>query len=373
MPELAQAKPEEIGFDPVRLQRAYELLHQWIEADKLPAAGVSLGRQGRMLAPKLIGRQRMEKEAPPLRSDALFLVASITKPVTVTAAMLLVERGLVSLEDRVSLYVPRFAQNGKESVQIRHLMTHTSGLPDMLPENDQLRAANKPFAAFVDAICKTPLLFAPGTKVSYQSMGTAMLAEIVHQVSGVTLAEYLRREIFTPLGMNDTSLGWQPEKKERIAGVRISVDPKNAHWAWNSPYWLGFGAPWGGMITSPADFARFCTMMLNGGSLGGVRILAPSTVRAMTTNQLAAMPEVPEYDRRAKPWGLGWRLNWPAHSANFGDLLGPRTYGHWGATGTVCWLDPDSGAYCVLFTTQPQEPEGRFLARFCNTVAAAMV
>jgi CubicO group peptidase (beta-lactamase class C family) len=112
-------------------------------------------------------------------------------------------------------------------------------------------------------------------------------------------------------------------------------------------------------------------MMLQGGSLDGKRILSPASVRAMTMNQLAQMPQVPEEERRCRPWGLGWRLNWPAHSANFGDLLGPRTFGHWGATGTVCWLDPDAQTFCILLTTQPQEPEGRFLARVSNIVAAA--
>jgi CubicO group peptidase (beta-lactamase class C family) len=92
----------------------------------------------------------------------------------------------------------------------------------------------------------------------------------------------------------------------------------------------------------------------------------------MTTNQLAAMPQVPEQERRGRPWGLGWRLNWPAHSANFGDLLGPRAYGHWGATGTLVWIDPDTEAFFVLFTTQPQEPEGRLLARLSNVISSAL-
>jgi CubicO group peptidase (beta-lactamase class C family) len=205
-------------------------------------------------------------------------------------------------------------------------------------------------------------------------MGIAMLAEVVHQITGVTLAEFLRREVFQPLGMSDTSLGWQPTKKDRIAGVRLeSPEQQKTDWNWNTSYWLGFGAPWGGLITSPADFARFCQMMLNGGALGRVRLLSPATVRTMTSNQLAVMPQVPEEERRCRPWGLGWRLQWPGHSANFGDLLGPRTYGHWGATGTVCWIDPDAEAFCILFTTQPQEPDGRFLARICNIVAAAVV
>lgn len=372
-PGLAVARPEEIGFQPARLQRAYDLLEDWARTDKVPAATLCVGRKGRLVEPRFFGRQRPDRDAPPLRKDALFLVASITKPVTATAVMLLVERGELALEDRVAAYVPTFGQNGKGDVQIRHLLTHTSGLPDMTPSNERLRAAHKPLAAFIEEICGLPLLFPPGTRVSYQSTGIAMLAEIVHQVTGVAVSEFLRQEIFGPLGMLDTSLGWQPAKGERIAGVRIGRQQQQTDWHWNTPYWLGFGAPWGGLITSPADFARFCQMMLGGGALGPTRILGPATVRAMTSNQLLGMAQVPEEERRCRPWGLGWRLQWPGHSANFGDLLGPRVYGHWGATGTLCWLDPDADAFCLLFTTQPQGDDGRFLARISNIVAAALV
>jgi CubicO group peptidase (beta-lactamase class C family) len=373
MPNLPLARPEEAGLDPVRWQYACDLLQRWVNEDKLPAAALCVGRKGKLIEPRFFGRQQPELDAPPLRQDALFLIASITKPVTVTAVLMLVERGQLTLEDSVSAIVPRFKGHSKEQIQVRHLMTHTSGLPDMLADNEMMRKAHQPFAAFVDAVCKEPLLFPPGTKVSYQSMGTAMLGEIVQQITGRTLPEFLRQEAFEPLGMHDTSLGWQPAKKECIAAIRTPAELRHADWYWNSPYWLGFGAPWGGLITSPADFARFCQMMLNGGALDRVRILSPATVRAMTTNQLAALPQVPEEERRCRPWGLGWRLNWPGHSANFGDLLGPRVYGHWGATGTVCWIDPDAEAYCILFTTQPQEPEGGFLARICNVVSAAFV
>ena len=372
MPDRCVDKPEEAGFDSDHLQRAFDLLKKWTDTDKVPAAALCVGRKDQVLAPRFFGRQRPARDAPPLRRDALFLVASITKPVTVTALMLLVERGELTLEDKVAHFLPKFAANGKGEVQLRHLMTHTSGLPDQLPDNTKMRQAHKPLSAFVEEVCKLPLQFPAGTKVSYQSMGTAVLGEIVHQVSGKALPEFLRQEVFEPLGMKNTSLGWQPVKKERIAAVREPAEMAGTDWGWNSPYWLGFGAPWGGMITSPADFARFCRMMLNGGSLDKVRLLSPASVRAMTLNQLAVMPQVPEEERRCRPWGLGWRLNWPAHSANFGDLLGPRTYGHWGATGTVCWLDPDAQTFCILFTTQPQEPEGRFLARVSNIVAAAV-
>ena len=366
------ARPEEIGLDPARLGRAYELLQQWCDGDRVPAGTLCVGRRGQMVEPRFFGRRTPTRNSPALRRDALFLTASITKPVTCTAIMMLLERGRLALDDRVADYVPAFAANGKGRVQIRHLLTHTSGLPDMLPNNDALRSAHRPFSAFVEETCKLKLLFPPGTRVNYQSMGIAILAEIVHQVSGVALPQFLTTEIFTPLGMGDTSLGWQPAKRDRIAAVRVSAAQEKLDWNWNTPYWLGFGAPWGGLITSPSDFAIFCQMMLNGGAFGKTRILSQRAVHAMTSNQFEAMPLVPEEDRRCRPWGLGWRLNWPGHSANFGDLLGRSTYGHWGATGTLCWIDPETQSFMILFTTQPQEPEGRFLARISNVVAAAI-
>jgi CubicO group peptidase (beta-lactamase class C family) len=364
MPALSFARPADIGFDSGRLQIAFDLLKKWAVADQVPAAGVCIGRRGKAIEPQFAGHAK---------GDSLFLVASLSKPVTVAAAMILVERGLIALDDRVAAYVPKFAANGKKDVRIRHLMTHTSGLPDMPPDNLTLRKQQKPLSAFIDSTCRLPLLFEPGTKVNYQSMGTAMLGEVVHQVAGATLPEFLAKEIFTPLGMSETSLGWNPAKKDRIVPVRLPKEPTIHEVVWISPYWLGFGAPWGGLITTPADYARFCLLMLGGGKLGDTRILSPLTVRAMKSNQLEGMPKMAEEERRCRPWGLGWRLNWPAHSANFGDLLGPRSFGHWGATGTLAWCDPDSESFAVLLTTQPQEPDGRFLARLSNVLCAAMV
>jgi CubicO group peptidase (beta-lactamase class C family) len=373
MSALPIATPAELGLDPSRFQAVCNLLQRLVDDDHLPAAALCVGRRGRMVAPGFFGRHRPERGAPALNPDALFLVASLTKPIAVAAVMLLVERGELLLDDLVTAFVPEFAAFGKGCVQIRHLMTHTSGLPDQLPENETLRTAHKPLAAFVAGTCATPPLFPPGTRVSYQSMGTGILGEIVRRISGLAIADFLRKEFFEPLEMTDTSLGWDPTKKDRIAVIRLLPETSKTDWHWNTPYWLGFGAPWGGLITSPADYAKFCQLMLNGGLLGGLRLLSPATVRAMTTNQLAGMPRVPEEDRRCRPWGLGWRLNWPGQSTNFGDLLGPRSYGHWGSTGTICWMDPDSETFCVLFTTQPQdESGGRFLALASNAVAVAL-
>jgi CubicO group peptidase (beta-lactamase class C family) len=236
-----------------------------------------------------------------------------------------------------------------------------------------------------------------------------MLAEIVRRVTGKSISDFLRDELFRPLGLNDTALG-APEdwwagphaKAERIAHVRLEEGQADTDWNWNTRYWRSLGVPWGGLLTTPRDFGVICQMFLDAlkgegptlragkGSFGfseqptgqlassatGSRtstLISPATARVMTLNQLQFMPDVPEVERRTRPWGLGWRLNWPGHSASFGDLLGPRTFGHWGATGTLVWIDPDAESFLVLFTTQPQEPEGRYLARISNMVCAAMV
>jgi CubicO group peptidase (beta-lactamase class C family) len=184
------------------------------------------------------------------------------------------------------------------------------------------------------------------------------------------LRDFLRTELFEPLGMLDTSLGWQEGKEKRIAEVQLP--PEMAGLDWNTPYWLGLGAPWAGMITGAADLARLCLMMLGGGKLGDGRVLCEGSVRAMTCNQLESLPLLPETDRRCRPWGLGWYLNGPGQPGGFSDLLGPRAYGHWGASGVGVWIDPDTESFCVLLTNRPKEDNERMLVRVSNAVAAAV-
>ena len=369
---MNRTNPARKGWNRARLVRVFDLLDTLTRDGRLPAAAICVGGSAGVVESRVFGRMGPEPDAQAVRDDALFLVASITKPIVATAALLLIERGELLLDDPVASILPEFDRNGKRPVRLRHLLTHTSGLPDMLPNNLALRASHAPLSRFIEAIHALPLAFPPGTAVRYQSMGFAILSAVVERVTHVPIAEFLQREVFEPLGMTDTSLGWNPEKRQRIAAIRIEAEQAGTDWHWNSPYWLGFGAPWGGLITSATDLALFCRMMLGNGDLEGIGVLSPATVRAATSNQLAAMPLLPEVDRTTRPWGLGWRLNWPGSSANFGDLLGPRAFGHWGSTGTLLWIDPDADAFLVLLTTQPGGDDGRDLGRISNAVAAAL-
>lgn len=369
----------ELRMDSERWNRVCRLATEMCDRDEVPAVGLCAGRGDHSTGAHMFGRLRLEDDSP-LRPDGIFLIASITKPVVAMAAMLLVERGQLTLGDRVEAHIPEFASPQKHGVTIRHLLTHTSGLPDMLPNNRQLRAAHAPLETFVEDTCGVTMSFAPGRGVQYQSMGFAVLGEIIKRAAGVTCAEFVRQELFEPIGMTDTRLGAPDDWFEgdlpvtnRIAEIRVPEDQVDADWNWNDRYWRGLGAPWGGLLSTPADLGKFARMMLGGGHFNGRQILSRATVEAATRNQLEFLKDVPEVDRRCRPWGLGWRLNWPAHSANFGDLTGPATFGHWGATGTVLWIDPVRNTWAVILTTQPQEPDGKFIARLSNAVAAAFL
>ncbi|MFP6762514.1 MAG: serine hydrolase domain-containing protein [Planctomycetaceae bacterium] len=376
MTDFNFVSPAEAGLCEDRWHAACAQLKAWCDDGTLPSAALVAGRKDAVVAPVLSGWQDLNQTVP-VRENTCFLVASITKPIVATAALLLLERGQLMLSDRVIDYLPEFGRHEKKEVRIRNLLTHTSGLPDMLPDNIALREAGSPLSAFVDGTCECELDFVPGTGCQYQSMGIAVLGEIIQRVSGVSCAQFVRREIFEPLGMLDSWLGlpdaWfddQPRQAERVAEIRIPTEQEGKSWSWNERYWLQLGAPWGGLVTTAADLAEFCRMMLGRSQ---VDVISPATIQAATRNQLDVMPHVPEIARRTKPWGLGWRLNWPAHSANFGDFPGERTYGHWGATGTVTWIDPDLEAFMVLLTTRPQEPHGTWLAKLSNMVATAFV
>ena len=372
---LAFATPRELGFCPERISRVDALVRHWTTKPDAPwpAASLAVGRRGRLLEPICHGRRGPEPDAEPVRPDDLFLIASLTKPITYLGGMLMVERGLLGLSEPVIERLPEFAPHGKAATLVQHLFTHTSGLPDMLPNNRELRRQQAPLDAFLRHVCEdTAPLFPPGSGFQYQSMGTLVAAELTQRASGLALPELLRRELFAPLGLNATGLGAAGLDERRIVRVRTPPDQEPS-WDWNSPYWRQLGAPWGGMFSTPGEYAALCQLMLNGGRWRQNQIVAPATIRMMMTNRLDDLPNVPEAQRRTKAWGLGWQMNHPTGVDCLCDLLGPDAFGHIGATGTIVWCDPRSGTYCVLFTSAPRDEAPGRLVTVANAVAAALV
>jgi CubicO group peptidase (beta-lactamase class C family) len=365
--QLQVAEPASVDVSAARLSYAARLLETETTAGRVLAASILVARGERIVLHKGFGRIGLSSQSPAARPDTVYLLASITKPVAACALMLLVERGAVSIDDPVSHYLPEFKGDDRKDTRVRDLLSHTSGLPDMLPENTQLRRAHAPLSEFVQRAMTTPLLFKPRTDFSYQSMGVLLAGEIVERITGKRLRDFLKQEIFQPLGMRSSALGlggfkipetaWCQESLSGSAADRESFGP-------NSPYWRDMGHPWGGMHSTTTDLAILLQTFLNGGSYTGTRVFSPATVAAMTRDQNTSI---------AKPWGLGWGLSTSPVWCYFGDLVSPRTFGHSGATGTVAWADPDRRLLCVILTTRPSgDDNGRLLRTVSNAVAASI-
>ncbi len=375
MGHLKYAKPKEIGIDGERLETAYRLLRKWTTGPQAPVPGgaILVGRHGRVIPPRFFGRQGPEPNAEPIREDGLFLLASISKPITYLAGMQQVERGQLNLSDQVARYIPDFAAHHKEETLVEHLFTHTSGMPDMLPNNAELRKQHAPLKTFIAGAIASPPVFAPGTDRKYQSMGTLVTAELVQKIAGRPIREVLRRELFEPLELEDIALGSRGLDRKRLVRVEVPEYQIGSDFGWNSRYWQEFGAPWGGAFASPEDLAVICQLMLGDGEVRGTRILAPATVRSMTENRLATMPGISPQLAASRPWGLGWKLNHRGTSASWGDSLGPTVFGHTGATGTMCWMDRDRDAFCILLTSGIRSRAPWRLVHLSNAVSAAIM
>lgn len=270
---------------------------------------------------------------PGTKIETAFLLASITKPMTAAAVMVLADRGDLRLEDRVDRFIPEFRDGDRALVTVKHLLTHTSGLPDMLPENEELRRRHAPLADFVALTCRTPLLFKPGTRVKYQSMGYLLAAEIAERITRKPFREFIKEVVFDPLGMNSSSLGLGGRTISETARCEVSG---NDDWNWNSPYWRDLGAPWGGAHAPAKDVAKFLGYFLKPDG----RVVKRETAAQMVMNQNDGLNE---------PWEIGFSVK----PASFGRGCSGATFGHYGSTGTLAWADPQKDMVFVLLTTRP--------------------
>lgn len=319
---LALCVREALAADADGTDAAIRLIQSKVDAKELSGAVLHLRR----------GRQVTERAFGSAKPESVFYLASISKPMTATAVMILADRGKLSLEDKVQKYLPEFTGGERDKVLVRHLLSHTSGLPDMLPENEALRTRHAPLKEYVAIACQTPLLFSPGTRTSYQSSGILLAAEIAERVSGRPLVEFMRTELFAPLGMKASSLGLGGRKLEDTMQLQRDAP---TDWAQNSPYWRNLCAPWGDVHATAADVGRFVDYFVK----PEPAILKPATAAMMITDQNKGV---------SRPWGIGWSLG-----SGFGKNASARAYGHSGSSGTLTWCDPEKDFRCVLLTTLP--------------------
>jgi CubicO group peptidase (beta-lactamase class C family) len=304
--------------------------------------------EGQVAAAVLHVSQRETSFTRPLgkapTEDAMFLLGSISKPISMTALMTLFDRAEFKLDDPLEKFIPRFTGDGRDRVTIQHLLTHVSGLPDQLPENDTLRKGHAPLSEFVQRAIRTPLHFRPGKRYQYSSMGILLAAHVAELISRMDIATLVDRAVLQPLQMKHSAQGLGrftmadmiPVQTEHAAPEAGGGDPRAADWDWNSPYWRTLGAPWGGTHASAPDVGRFLAEFL----FEQGAAVQPSTARMMVRN----------HNRTGvAPRGLGWNVGSSAGSEGCSDM----TFGHTGSTGTLAWADPATHTICVILTSLP--------------------
>ncbi len=302
-------------------------------------------------------RSRAFGEAP--SEDAIFLIASISKPMTATGLMLLADRGELKLSDPAQKFIPEFSEGDRSKITIKHLLTHTSGLPDQLPENQELRERNAPIEDFIERAIRTPLLFEPGARYQYQSMGILLASEVAQRITGERFPDFLRREVFAPLGMTRTAMGLGSFTLDEVERCQVEFaapesgagDPAAAGWDWNSPFWRSFGAPWGGAHSTAPDVNRFLQSFLHPDG----KVLNEETARSMIAELTPGME---------KSRGLGFALG------EGGKNSSARAFGHGGSTGTLSWADPEADRSFVLLTSLPSRKSRDLVLRPASDLAS---
>ncbi len=297
-------------------------------------------------------------------ADDIFLLASISKPISAAALMTLFDQGRFRLDDKVTKFIPEFTGGDRDQITIEQLLTHVSGLPDQLPQNEALRKSHAPLSEFLAKTIRTPLLFAPGLQYKYSSMGILLASEIAHRISGTEFSKLVDKSVFQPLGMQHSALGlgrFQLDETmrcqmESAAPEAGGGNPTAKDWDWNSPYWRQLGSPWGGVHASAPDVARFFTEFLHAEG----KVVKPETARLMTRNHNR---------ENLTPRGLGFALGAKSSSSHCSE----KTFAHSGATGTLAWADPATDTVCVILTTLPEQAVKPHPARLASDKVAESV
>jgi uncharacterized protein YbbC (DUF1343 family)/CubicO group peptidase (beta-lactamase class C family) len=372
------ASPGDRGarLDVNRLNPIRQLVADAIAARQIPGAVVVVGSRDRVVFREAFGHRALVPEPEPMTADTIFDMASLTKVMATTPAiMLLVEQGRLGLDDSVARHLPELDRYGKGRISVRHLLTHTSGLRAGLDLSLPFAGRDGALQLAADEVLEDT----PGSRFIYSDINFVLLGEIVARASGESLDRFAAARLFEPLAMRHTLFLPPAEMHDRIAPTE-RCDPLAAACPGDSRSILrgvvhdptarrmGGVAGSAGLFSTADDAARFCRMILNGGVLDGTRVLGTLSVRLMTHPALPdTMPNVR---------GLGWDVDSVFASVR-GDLLPVGSFGHTGWTGTSLWIDPATATFVVLLSNRGH-PDGsgdvrELRERIANVVGAAVV
>ena len=388
-PPLPRAEPEAVGLSSARLARIIPALNAEIERGLLPGAVIAVARHGRLVFHEAVGHLGPDRRAP-MPLDALFAIASMTKPVTGVAGLLLWEEGRLGLADPIERFLPQLGDRrvavlneralagqgpietvpAERSITMLDLMRHTSGLTyggrgttavhRLYPDSSNVAGATLDAAAFLERLAAAPLLFQPGTVWDY-GLSIDVIGLIVEAVSGQSLGAFLEQRLFRPLGMADTGFQVPAEKVARLARP-LPRDPDTgaAQSVPDRARPLRFECGGGGLASTALDYLRFAQMLLDGGVLGETRILGRKTVEAMRTNRMT--PDIENHIAALDPNSEGYDFGLTvAVRARAGTLMGSLGEFYWnGAYGTLWWADPVEDLAVVFMAQMPGEQRRRF-------------
>ena len=348
--------PKSVGMSATRLGSIDRIVMRGIKAGGYPGASVVIGRNGYAVYQRGFGKLGWTTSSPRVTADrSIYDLASLTKVVgTTTAAMVLYDQGRLDLNAPVSTYLPAFSGGWKDSVTVRQLLTHRSGLPS---GRDLWRVARTPDEARA-AVLSTNLECKPGQCYIYSDLGADVLGFVIEAISGESLDVFLHDRVFEPLGMNDTFFRPADSVTYRIAPTEIAPPrgyPLKGEVHDENAYALGGVAGHAGLFSTAADLSIFAQMMLNGGSYNGVRILSDTTVALFT-------------HRAAGTRALGWDT--ADGDGGSGKFLDSRAYGHTGYTGTSIWIDPERQMFVLLLTNRVHAARARRPAKVISDVRA---
>jgi CubicO group peptidase (beta-lactamase class C family) len=334
-----------VPFKEDKLREMDAVIEKAIAEKKCPGGVLWLEHDGTVYR-KVYGRRAVEPSAEAMTEDTIFDLASLTKVCATTPAlMLLLERGQVKLDEPVKTYLSEFARKGKDQVTIRHLMTHTSGLPPGIGGSGW-SGQKGAIATACDCSLRNP----PGKTFVYSDINFFVLGEVIQRVTGRKLEEFTRNEIYLPLQMQETSYLPPAAWLRRIAPTQPDEQGKMLRGAVHDPTARRMGGVAGhaGLFSTAADLARYARLYLGNGEVNGTRLFQPDTVRLATTVQ---SPEGGSARR-----GLGWDIDSP-YAGPRGDRFPIGSYGHTGWTGTSLWIDPFSRTI-LIFLCNRNHPNG---------------